>query len=184
MGLTPATVTQVQTWINNIRAAIPNLISLNKSAKAGLAKMGKKRFAWAKEAFEYAQMFPQVLPQNRSFALFAQVKNDYDTLSPIFKNLSLLHHALGDTMTQLGANYYTHGLDLYGAVNDPTNDDLPGILMVRDDLSTQFATQGLSVEPTETIEETIVNNSDTGSGNVTGTGSGNGNVDDGGSVNV
>ena len=58
-------------------------------------------------------------------------------------------------MTQLGANYYQHARDMYDASTDPTNDNEPGILFVREELAKQFAGQGLQTEPEETIEETV-----------------------------
>jgi hypothetical protein len=168
-GLTDQVVAQIQIQINQTRTLMPFLISLNKSEKAALAKIGKKRYAWSKEAYEYSQLFPQVMPQNRNFVSFGQVRRDYEILGPIFKNLSILYRALADTMTQLGANYYQHARDMYDATNDPANEGEPGILVAREELAKQFENQGLKTEPVETIEETVIGTDEgNGGGNSNG----------------
>jgi hypothetical protein len=174
-GLTDQIVAQIQIQINQTRTLMPFLISLNKSEKAALAKIGKKRYAWSKEAFEYAQLFPQVMPQNRSFVSFDKVKRDYEILGPIFKNLSILYRALADTMTQLGANYYQHARDMYDATNDPANEGEPGILVAREELAKQFENQGLKTEPVENIEDALGGNSNSNSNGDDGNGGGNNN---------
>lgn len=163
LSLTDQSVANILQHITAIRAEFPRAISLNKDAKAKLAKMGKKRLVWSKDAYDYAQQYPLLLPQNRTLQLWAQVKRDYDYLGTIMKHLATLVRMLQDLFTKLGADYYAFALDFYDEVKAAGNDGEPGIMVVLEDLKKQFEGQGLIQEPDPTEDPLSGDSNATGS---------------------
>ena len=162
LSLTDQSVASILQHIAAIRAELPRAISLNKEAKAKLAKMGKKRLFWSKDAFDYAQQYPLLLPQNRTLQLWAQVKRDYDYLGIIMKQLAILVRVVQDLFTKLGADYYAFALGFYDEVKAAGNDGEPGIMVVLEDLKKQFEGQGLNNEPDPTDDPLNGDNNATG----------------------
>lgn len=178
LSLTDQSVTNVLAHIAAIRAEIPRVVGLSKEAKAKLAKMGKKRLVWSKDAYEYAQQYPLLLTQARPLSVWAQVKRDYDHLGVMLKNLATLYRALLDTFTVLGADYYAFALDFYEEVQANGNDSQPGLLEVLEVLQKQFEGQGLTQEP-EPSDDPLASDSNGGNtngGNTNGGGSNGGNA--------
>jgi hypothetical protein len=89
-----------------------------------LAKMGPQTGSFAREALEVARQHVDLLPRGLDLSRFGKALDNYDALRQRYLRVALLASRLRSTLTLLGADAVSDGLDVYYALQRGTGDVL------------------------------------------------------------
>ena len=94
-----------------------------------LVKFGPHNGSFAREALEVGRQHEDLLPRGLNLTRFQKVLDNYDALRQRYLRLALLTNRVRTTLSLLGADAYSDGLDVYHALQRGTDD------AIREDLA-------------------------------------------------
>ena len=141
VNLVQADLDAVKTAIATINSKLPFLVTLDKSEKQSLVKLGSRSADFVADCSSAVATFPAILPASFD-------KNEYNKDTSLFKALSeiklqldSLCEKVNDTYTAVGSESMQASLEVYAYVQT-AKDRTPGLKNVADKLKERFKGQG------------------------------------------
>jgi hypothetical protein len=94
-----------------------------------LVKFGPQTGSFAREALEVGRQHEDLLPRGLNLNRFQKALDNYDSLRQRYLRLALMTNRVRATLSLLGADAYSDGLDVYHALQRGTDD------AIREDLA-------------------------------------------------
>jgi hypothetical protein len=128
----------------------PKLVSLSASDKKELPKMGDKTVAFVEKSLEYAEQYPDFVP---NFIDVNESKIDLQSvrvLRQFFLPLERITNLVDSTITLAGSEAFSSSLSIYKILKNAAAMGQPGAAEATADLSNRFP--GKKRTTTETVE--------------------------------
>ncbi|WP_346857998.1 hypothetical protein [uncultured Draconibacterium sp.] len=125
----------------------PKLMTLSVEERVELPKMGDKTVAFVEKATEYAQEYPNYIPD---FIDVPETVSDFEAVKAIrtyFNQLQRLTAEMDDSMLIAGSEAYTSSLSIYKVLKNAAAMGQPGAKQAADDLSNRFPRGKRKVTP-------------------------------------
>ena len=106
----------VRTALDQIKAALPGLISIDPADRKGLMIMGPRSEPFARQTLRVLEQNPKIVPPSMDVAAAQADLAAYDRLRPLLERLQRLTSRLDDTVTALGSDTMDFALEGYGQI--------------------------------------------------------------------
>lgn len=116
----------------------PHLISLSTEDRMSLPKLGDKTRAFVDKTREYADQYPELLPNFLSLDDFDTDLAGTELLSKILRGIQPLTRNLEDSQLLCGSEAYQAALIYYKSVKMAAGSDIPNASAIYEDLVQRF----------------------------------------------
>lgn len=113
--LSDANRDQILNLLGQIRALLPFQVNLTPEERHALVKMGDKSRPFVEQALLLAERDESFLARSFDVPAMRQDKELYDSMSPIFVQMSMLFEAVQDTMLLVGSDLMVNALEIYSS---------------------------------------------------------------------
>ena len=128
--------------IKGVEAALPFSVTLQKDERQSLPKVGAKAMEFCKQAYNYADKNPELVP---GFIDMAEFKGDIDLVESLQKILDHLGPATGKVKHSISlakTDCYTAARHIYSSAKYAAKGGVPGASVIAEELGKLFRSNG------------------------------------------